>query len=273
MTAIEGFREVVGQVGTIARFELRRHYKSHRLTGILLVLIAIALLVVLFPPLANLIPAEVRCAGIDPSACPDVERIDRVTAIQFFVPFLAAAVALLFGADSLVREFTSNTGHVLLPNPVPRVGVLAGKFTAALAASWATVLVLYAIVVAVAQGPGEMGQALDIPLSLAYALVYTFAVLSVTFLISALAPSVTASVAAVFILFVIFFPWVGLQFDSIPPEGVWNVFVLTEAGKITHRLLDQSIDPDAWTKILVFLAGYSAVSLVAAGGVFSYRES
>lgn len=255
MTEGVAVRKGFEQATTIARYELLRFYNSLRITGILAIFVVLAALILLIPTALG---------------DPYVSSLRLAEAFGFFVPLLAVALGLLFGADSLVREFTARTGYTLLPNPISRSTIVAGKFMAALLASWGALFVYYLITFVVSFAIFEQA-AFDILPSFAYALLYTVAMLAFVFLISAVAPSVTSSVTAAFLVLVILFPWAGPQLRAVE---VWNLAILTEAGSITHRLLDfrASIAPQALVDALVTVGLYSTISLLVATGVFYYRE-
>lgn len=243
------------QAATVARFELQRFHNSLRITGVLAVLVVLAAVLLGVPAILG-----------DPYA----SSLSLAEGFGFWVPLIAVGLGILFGADSLVREWTSKTAYVLLPNPVSRSTILAGKFIAAVLASWLALFLYYLLTFSFSLAIfGE--AAFDIIPSFAYALLYTLAMLAFVFLISAVAPSITTSVTAAFLVLVIFFPFLG---PLTRAAGPWNLAILTETGSITHRLLDltSQIPPQALADALVTVGLYTVLSLVVAGGVVLYRE-
>lgn len=243
------------QVLTVSRFELLRFFNSRRLTGMVAVILMLSAAILA-------IPAAV--------GTPYQDSFRLAEAFGFFVPLLAVALGLLFGADSLVAEFTSNTGHILLPNPMHRTTVVLGKFLASVASSWLALFVYYAVTFVASLTIFGKADFAIFP-SFGYALAFTVAMLAFVYLISAVAPSVTASATAAFLILAIFFPWAGPRVRDV---GLWNLAILTEAGSIAHRLLNPqpTIPEAALSDALITVALYAIVSLAAAAAVFHYRE-
>lgn len=245
----------VEQAATVARFELRRFLNSHRIVGILAIVLLLAVTILAVPTLSGDAYAS---------------SLSLAEAFGFWVPLIAIGLGLLFGADAIVGEFTSETGHIMLPNPVSRPTILLGKFLAAILASWSALIVYYAITFGFSVAIFQEAAFAFLP-SFAYAMLYTVAQLAFIFLISAIAPSVTSSVASAFLILAIFFPFLGRQLRDV---SVWHLAILTEAGSLTHRLLDltATLPAQALVDGLVTVGLYTVVSLVVAGGVFIYRE-
>lgn len=245
----------VEQAAVVARYELRRFRNSHRIAGILAVVGLLAVTILAVPTLTGDAYAS---------------SLSLAEAFGFWVPLIAVGLGLLFGADAIVGEFTSETGHIMLPNPVSRSTILAGKFLAAVLASWMAMITYYVITFGFSLAIFREAAFAFLP-SFAYALLYTVAQLAFVFMISAIAPSVTSSVAAAFLVLAIFFPFLGRQVRNV---GVWNLAILTEAGSLSHRLLDltTTLPSQALVDGLVTVGVYTIVSLIVAGGVFVYRE-
>lgn len=263
MTAVANTRRVLDQANTVARYELLRFYSSYRLGGILALVAVWALVVVGLYATLQPLPAP----GADVEVVKEASR-DLARTYVRFVPLIAIGLAVLFGADSLVREFTSRTAHVVLPNPVSRSTVLGGKFLASAAASWFALFVYYLIAVAASWALFGMVAA-DVFSSYIYALLFTVGILAFAYVVSAVAPSVTAAVTAVFLLLAVVFPWVGEQLRGVE---FWHLVIVTETGSLTVDLLSRTLPAQALIDAAVTVGLYIVIGLLVAAGAFIYRE-
>lgn len=258
MTTFAGVRRGLDQANTVARYELYRYTRSWRLTAMVGLVVAWALAVLgIRLLLGPAFPASPQPASLE------LARL-HVT----FVPFIAVGVALLFASDALVKEFTSKTGYVVLPNPVSRTTVLSGKFLASVAASWFVLLVYYVVTVALSWAMFQW-LAADILASYIYAILFTLSILAFAYLVSSVAPSVTAAMTAVFLLLAVIFPWVG---ERLRVLEIWNLVIITETGSVTVELLNEGFMPQSLVDPLITVGLYIVLGLVLAAGAFIYRE-
>jgi len=141
-----------------------------------------------------------------------------------------------FGGDAISGEFQNRTGYFLVPNPLRRSAIYAGKWLAALAAS-TIILVIFAVIM-VANGlyyfpgsiPWEFGQ------SLAFAWIYLVAVLSLAFAFSSLFKSSSISILMTVILILIVFNVIDTVSASIIGIEPW--FSITYGAGIVPNVLN-----------------------------------
>ncbi len=177
----------VRQIGTVAKYELLKYLRGRRLLAIVLLIIIINAIFLIVPP----------AIGSDYQKDPK----EFVLNMLGFLGILSILTATFFGADAIVSEFESKTGYFLFPNPIRKAAIFAGKFVASALVSVGVIALYYAIILASVQVidgsiPANMG------LSFAYALIYLFAILAVSYLFSAI---MRASVYSLILTFFTFF--------------------------------------------------------------------
>jgi ABC-2 type transport system permease protein len=177
------------KLGIVIEYEFMKHIRRARLYIILgISLLAQALVLILVPTLmTNGYPKDVN-----------VMAMLLTSGVS-----LAALGAVFFAGDAIAGEYEQKTGFLLFTNPVKRETLWAGKYIAGFVAV-AILMVFTYIVVAVSlliiyhQVPVEIFQ------SFGMALFYAAAVLSTTFLFSALSKgSMGATIMSLLFLWVI----------------------------------------------------------------------
>ncbi|MBS7632640.1 ABC transporter permease [Candidatus Bathyarchaeota archaeon] len=102
-----------------------------------------------------------------------------------FTNFLVIIVGTFFAGDAIASEFELRTGYIIFPNPISRLLLILGKFTAALFSALLAIGFYYAIGVG-----GLLGiygfVPLEIAASFAYAVLAICVVLGFTFLFSSI---------------------------------------------------------------------------------------
>lgn len=158
-----------------------------------------------------------------------------------FVNFLVVLSAAFFGGDAISGEYQNKTGYFLLPNPIRRSSVYAGKYIAALAAS-TVMLGIYALI-AVANGVFYFGPVVpaDLVQSFAYAWFYLVAAMSLTFLFSSAFRSNAISVLMIVILLLFVFNVIDLVVGTIASIEPW--FSITYAEGIVGSVLGSTSGP------------------------------
>ena len=152
-----------------------------------------------------------------------------------FAPYLVFICATLFGADALAGEFHNRTGYLIFPNPVKRVVLFLGKYSASMTASL-LVIGLYYLGIAILSPFSAGGVDDDLVTSFAFAAEYLLAVMAIAYLISALLKGTTGATVLTFLLFLLILPIVdsigtftGLKFDwSLTFSGNVMTYILTD---------------------------------------------
>ena len=213
-----------------------------------------------------------------------MSALDLATTWVAALKFLTVLTALFFGPQAIAREFQEKTGYFLLPNPVRREVIFAGKYLAALAVSLA-VISLYWVFAVVHIYAAFATLPWEVALSFALSLLYTASLLALTLFISSLFRSGTTATAVsavlyFFVLNTISFlcmlagiePWFMMDYVS----GVMsNVLMkpypphVTEqsAGGINIRIYNPRLD----VSIAVMVA-YIVICLISGALVFRRRE-
>jgi ABC-2 type transport system permease protein len=159
------------KLGIVIEYEFLKHIRRKRLYIILgIALLAEALALILVPTLLT-------------GGFPDNVMI--MAAILTVGPSLAALGAVFFAGDAIAGEFEGKTGFLLFTNPIKREVLFIGKYIAGLLAVSLLVIFTY-IVIAISLGIIYHEVPYQIFGSLGLCLLYAAAVLSLTFLFSAI---------------------------------------------------------------------------------------
>ncbi|UCE35935.1 MAG: ABC transporter permease [Thermoplasmata archaeon] len=204
---------------SVVRYETLKYLRSKRLLAILIILALIIGLILSIPP----------ALGHD---YPD----DALEFAGLFISFAGILVILcftFFGADAIVSEFQQKTGYLLFPNPLKRIVILFGKFTASFLASMLVIIIYYGVVVisigAVNHSvPGEVG------LSLLFCVMYLLSGLSIAYLLSSLMKGTTGANVLTFFLFFLILPIIESVFTF---AGVKPSLSITFASGIIYFIL------------------------------------
>jgi ABC-2 type transport system permease protein len=168
------------KLGIVVRYEFLKHIRRKRLYVILgIALLVEALVLILIPILRDGYPQDTVVLGITSSG------VMTMAAMLTIGPSLAAIGAVFFAGDAIAGEFEGKTGFLLFINPIKRNLLWIGKYLAGFIA--VTLLIIFSyIIISVAlaviyhQVPVETLQ------SFGLCVFYAAAVLSVTFLFSAI---------------------------------------------------------------------------------------
>ncbi len=210
----------VRQIGTVVKYELLKYLRGRRLLAIVLLTIIISAIFLIVPP------------AIGSEYPTDPKRF--ILSMLGFLNILSILSATFFGADAIVSEFESKTGYFLFPNPIRKAAIFAGKFIASALVSVGTIALYYAIAIAsvrIIDGsvPTNTG------LSFAYALVYLFAILAVSYLFSAIMRSSVYSLILTFFTFFLILPIV----DAVGAVAKFKpYFSITFASGIATYIFD-----------------------------------
>jgi ABC-2 type transport system permease protein len=145
---------------------------------------------------------------------------------------------IFFGADAISTEFQNKTGYYLLPNPVRRSSVFAGKWIASFLASAIAIGVYAAITLA----DGAIYFGSNIPYqfgeSFVFALFYISPVLGVSFFISSLFKNNSYSILMTAILLLFGFNFITPLITALSNSEPW--YVLSYGAGIIANVLSSS---------------------------------
>jgi ABC-2 type transport system permease protein len=200
------------KLGIVVQYEFLKHIRRKRLYVILGIALLVEALVLILVPLlmTNGYPKDVLA----------------MTAMLTVGPSLAVIGAVFFAGDAIAGEYESKTGFLLFINPVKRLILWTGKYLAGFLATAALIVFSYIIIMIALlaiyhQVPGELLN------SFGLCLLYGGAVLSVTFLFSAISKgSMGATVMTLLFIFVI----CGILDGVLMATGKPSWFILSSAG-------------------------------------------
>ncbi len=263
----------LNQAITVARYEILKYLRGKKL---LIVLSIIALIFALF-------------LAVPPAFGHDYPTDSTDFAMQFlsFGGLVVVLCATFFGSDALVSEFQQRTAFLVFPNPVKRGVILAGKFLASLAAS-AFVIGIFYLLIVLTVGIIDRDVPSALAPSLALALVYMVAAVSVAYFLSAYLKSTVSSSILTFFLFFLILPFTEgiLTFAGVKP---W--FSLSFAGETVTYIMQNPYPTDSSITVpmghsgmqimqyypvisvsLAVMAAYAAFSLFLAHWRFNNRD-
>ena len=207
----------------VIQYEFLKHFRRKRLYIVLgIALLVEALVLILIPVLME--------SGYPNDAL-------TMAALLTAGPSLAVIGAVFFAGDAIAGEYESKTGFLLFVNPVKRLTLWAGKYLAGFIATailvvFSYVIITIALLAIYQQVPVELLK------SFGLCLLYAGAVLSVTFLFSAISKgSMGATVMTLLFIFVI----CGILQSILMATGNPNWYILSTGGdSITAVLTDMS---------------------------------
>ena len=179
------------QILTVTRFELLRYLREKKLYAAIGISILISSLLVVIP------------AVYDFGFASNVN--DYFSMPVGFVFILIIACAAFFGSNALLIDFHSKTGYTLFTNPIERKSIWAGKFLAAESIS-VMIIGIYYLIVAGGALYNFQTLSFEILQSAAFSFVTLTAIMSITFLISAVFRGPTGAAVLVFMLFFFILP-------------------------------------------------------------------
>lgn len=159
------------KLGIVIKYEFLKHIRRRRLW----VILGIALLVEL---LALILVPTLLTGGYP-------KNVMIMASILTVGPSLAAIGAVFFAGDAIAGEFESKTGFLLFTNPIKRVVLWIGKYLAGLIAVTLLIVFTY-VIIAISLAVIYHQVPIQILGSFGLCLLYAAAVLSLTFLFSAI---------------------------------------------------------------------------------------
>lgn len=233
------------KLGVVIKYEFLKHIRRKRIYVILAIaLLAEALVLILIPVLTDGYPDSVMV----------------MAALLTVGPSLAAIGAVFFAGDAIAGEFEGKTGFLLFTNPIKREILWIGKYLAGFAAVsllmiFSYIIIAISLIALYQEVPVEMYQSFGV------ALYYAAAVLSTTFLFSAVSKG---SMGATIMTLV--FVWVvcGILESVLAFTGNPYWYVLS-AGGDSIALVYGGMD--------VFLGGFGGLGGGDMGGLFDLFET
>jgi ABC-2 type transport system permease protein len=176
------------KLGIVVEYEFLKHIRRKRLWVVLGIVLFVELLVlILIPALQHHYPKDVM----------------TMAALLTVGSSLAVIGAVFFAGDAIAGEYESKTGFLLFTNPIKRVVLWTGKYLAGFLATAALIVFTY-IIITVALLVIYQEVPIEILKSFGLCLLYASAVLSVTFLFSAISKgSMGSTVMTLLFIFIV----------------------------------------------------------------------
>ncbi len=165
----------------VMMYEFLKHIRRRRLYIIMAIALAAeALALILVPTLmTGGFPKDKIIGGVV------IRGVMLMAVILTFGASLAAIGSVFFAGDAIAGEYESKTGFILFTNPIRRITLWTGKYLAGLLAVGLLIIFTY-VVMAIALAAIYHEVPIQIFGSLGLCLLYAAAVLSLTFLFSAI---------------------------------------------------------------------------------------
>jgi ABC-2 type transport system permease protein len=176
------------KLNIVVKYEFLKHIRRKRLYVVLGIVLFVELLVlILIPVLQDGYPKDVM----------------TMAALLTAGSSLAAIGAVFFAGDAIAGEYESKTGFLLFTNPIKRIVLWTGKYLAGFLAVAVLVVFTYVIITIILLAIYREVP-IEILKSFGLCLLYSAAVLSVTFLFSAISKgSMGATVMTLLFIFVV----------------------------------------------------------------------
>ena len=190
MTAVDIFQDI-NHVWLNITFELKKHWNRRRIAYMAILAILLPLLFYVVPP----------AFGNDYS-----ETANQFATINLnFVTLLVIISAAMFAGDAISSEFENKTGLLLFPTPQRKTSIFVGKYTAALLATWFTVMLYYMVTALEIGGIYGFDEiSVEFAQSLGLSLLYSMAAVSVAYFFSSLMKrTITSTLLGFFFLMMI----------------------------------------------------------------------
>lgn len=245
------------------KFELLKHLKHRRL----LIVAALAIII----PLIFYVKV------------PDTADMFAANVLSF-VNVLIIISAAMFAGDAVCGEFERKTSLLLFPTPQRRASIFAGKYVAALLATFLVVLLYYLVMtlqIVQLYGWGEIPT--ELAKSFLTALVFSAAAVSVVYFFSSLLKrSISATIVGFLFLMMILRvvqmilmqvdqePWFIVTYSANLITDVLGVSSSLQFGPGEHEFALTAFSPDFGVGIAVML-GYAIIGFIA-GMILAIRK-
>ncbi len=255
----------LNQAMTVVKYEILKYLRGKKL---LVFLGLITLIMVLFTAMPYLLGER---AGLPTDAA------ELMIWYMAFIMILIILAVTLFAADSLASEFEHRTGLLLLPRPIKREVMFAGKFIASYLVSAIMILIFYVSVFVISFAvTGEVTS--KGYTSLGMAMLYILAATGLGFLFSAFMARGNTAAILLFACLLMIFPIIDVVFMFADIEPV---FSLTYNGdSVYYALTDAETNSDFGFTTYVpklssaapVLAGWAILTTAIAAFKFKRRE-
>ena len=168
---------------------------------------------------------------------PDTAGVFAATVLSF-LNILIIISAAMFAGDAVCGEFEKKTSLLLFPTPQRRSTIFAGKYVAALLATFLVVILYYLVMtlqIAQLYGWGQIPT--ELAKSFLTALVYSFSAVSVVFLFSAILKRSISSTIVGFLFLLMILPIVATVLMRVNQEP-W--FIVTYSANLIRDVLGVS---------------------------------
>jgi len=168
---------------------------------------------------------------------PDTAGVFAATVLSF-ISLLIIISAAMFAGDAVCGEFEKKTSLLLFPTPQRRSTIFAGKYVAALLATFLVVILYYLVMtlqIAQLYGWGQIPT--ELAKSFLTALVYSASAVSVVFLFSAILKRSISSTIVGFLFLLMILPIVATVLMSVNQEP-W--FIVTYSANLIRDVLGVS---------------------------------
>ena len=177
------------QILAVTRVEFLRNLRRKRLLIFAIIIALVSALLLAVPPFFGGYPNT-------PILGPYEFAQNFTSAISFLIILLA----VFYGGDALVSEFSNKTGYEIFTNPIRRSSLFMGKLLASLLAC-VIILGAYYVIIAASMVAIYGTLVIELLYSFLFAVLYMSACLGVAFAISALMKSTVSALVLTFVLF------------------------------------------------------------------------
>jgi len=214
------FRNDIFETYLSVKFELLKHLKRRRLLIVAVLAIVVPLIFYVRVP---------NTAGL------------FVDEVLIFANILIVISAAMFAGDAVSGEFERKTHLILFPTPQRRGTILAGKYLAAVLATFLVIMLYYVILtLQTAQlfGWGEIPR--ELAKSLLVSLIYALAAVSVVYFFSAVFKHSISSTIVGFLSLIMVLPIISFILQRVNQEP-W--FIVTYSANLITSVLGVSGNP------------------------------
>lgn len=248
---INGFKREAYNTYLSVMFELKKHLRRRRLLIVAVIGILVPLLFYIsIPDTAN----QFAAAGLN------------------FVTVLIAVTAAMFAGDAVSGEFEQKTALMSFPTPQKRASIMAGKYIAALVATFFIVVLFYGVMsLQMTQLYGAVAIPTELWQSILIAMLYSTSAVSIVFLYSSLFKRSISATILGFVTLLLILPILSTVFSATDIEP-WFI-VSYSAGLISNVVGEGSIgmgpgghfegvyDPSLGTGLIVMFA-YTIIGFI-----------
>jgi ABC-2 type transport system permease protein len=215
------FVNEIKKLPIVVRYELLKQVRRFRLYGLLLIGsittgLAMALGAVYLPSIGTL----------------DARALSYFIVYGGQVAFFGLIAGIFLSGDAIASEFEHKTGYLIFPNPMKRTTLLIGKYLSCCIAATLVVTMPYLIIsIGVLTLTGQFVG--ELFLSYVYCVLYTYSIVSLTFVFSSLFKGTMGASVLPFLLMFFVFPIITAFMEL---GGVEPFMLLTYSGSIISNI-------------------------------------